>query len=390
MIPRDLAPRLEAAARRFPAITVTGPRQSGKSTLCRQLFPAHAYVSLEAPDTRRFAAEDPRAFLAQFESGVVLDEIQRVPELASYLQPLIDADPAPGRWILTGSQSFALTDSVSQSLAGRTAVFELLPLTWQEVARFDRHPGTLDDALLHGGYPRIHDRGIEPADWLSSYVATYVERDVRMIASIGDLVAFQRFIALCAGRSAQLLNYAGLATDCGISQPTAKAWLSILEASFLAFRLPAWSGSLRKRVVKSPKLHFYDSGLLCWLLGIRTAQQLSTHPLRGAIFESWVVAEYAKHRANAGERAGLHFYRDRNGVEADLLVERPSGILVVEAKAGTTVTADLLSPAQRVQEALGLPESRQPVVVYGGANVQQRSRCRLVPWHSIAGDLATH
>jgi hypothetical protein len=383
MIDRDIAPRLAAAARSFPALTITGPRQSGKSTLCRQLFPRYPYANLEAPDVRRFALEDPRAFLAQFPDGAVLDEIQRAPELTSYLQPIIDADPAPGRWILTGSQHFALLESVSQSLAGRSAVFHLLPLTWQEVCRFDRQPASLDEALLGGGYPRIYDRQLDPAEWLSAYVATYVERDVRQVANVGDLVTFQRFVSLCAGRTAQLLNFSNLAADAGVAQPTAKAWLSILEASFIAFRLPAWSGNLRKRLVKMPKLHFYDSGLACWLLGIRDAAQLRSHPLRGAIFESWAVAEIAKHRANAGENAGLYFYRDRNGVEADLLVEGAGGLVVVEVKAGETVTTDLLSPARRIAGVLGARVAGLPRIVYGGDARQDRGDCRLLPWNAI-------
>ena len=383
MIDRDLAPRLVAAARSFPVLTITGPRQSGKSTICRQLFPRHPYVNLETPDVRRFALEDPRAFLSQYSGGAVLDEIQRAPELTSYLQPIIDADPAPGRWILTGSQHFALLESVSQSLAGRSAVFHLLPLTWQEVCRFDRQPASLDEALLGGGYPRIYDRQLDPAEWLSAYVATYVERDVRQVANVGDLVTFQRFVSLCAGRTAQLLNFSNLAADAGVAQPTAKAWLSILEASFIAFRLPAWSGNLRKRLVKMPKLHFYDSGLACWLLGIRDAAQLRSHPLRGAIFESWAVAEIAKHRANAGENAGLYFYRDRNGVEADLLVEGAGGLVVVEVKAGETVTTDLLSPARRIAGVLGARVTGLPRIVYGGDARQDRGDCRLLPWNAI-------
>jgi predicted AAA+ superfamily ATPase len=384
MIQRDLAPRVLAAARSFPAVTITGPRQSGKSTLCRALFANHPYVSLEAPDVRRFATEDPRAFLGRYPRGAVLDELQRVPELTSYLQPLIDEDPRPGRWILTGSQNFALLQSTSQSLAGRTAILHLLPLSHDEVRRFPGPPDSLDEALLAGGYPRIFDQGIPPSDWLSAYVATYVERDVRLVSNISDLAAFQRFLALCAGRTGQLVNYSSLAADAGVSQPTAKAWLSILEASFIAFRLPAWSGSVRKRLVKMPKLHFYDSGLACWLLGIRSVDHLRDHPLRGAIFESWVVAEVAKHRANAGERGGLWFYRDSNGVEADLLVEGPSGLKVIEAKAGQTVTSGLLGPGLRVVEAIGPAADPTPRVVYAGEETQRRSACQLVPWHSIS------
>ncbi len=298
MITRDLANSLLHAAGRFPAVTLTGPRQSGKSTLCRELFSEKPYVSLEAPDIRSFATDDPRAFLARYPDGAILDEVQRAPELPSYLQGLIDDDSTPGRWILTGSQDLALVESVSQSLAGRTAVLHLLPLARGEVIRFDRHPVGLDDAMLAGGYPRIFDHGLDPAEWISAYVATYVERDVRTIGAVGDLVMFQRFVELCAGRTGQLLNYSSLASDCGVSQPTAKAWLSVLETSFIAFRLPAFHSNRRKRLVKMPKLYFHDTGLACWLLGIRSADQVRSHPLRGALFETWVATEVLKGRTN--------------------------------------------------------------------------------------------
>ena len=386
VIERDLTPRLLAAAKAFPAVTLTGPRQSGKSTLCRALFPGHPYANLESPDVRRFANADPNAFLAQFPYGAVIDEVQRAPELASYLQPIVDADPRPGRWILTGSQNLALLESVSQSLAGRSAVLHLLPLSYAEIARFHNAPRTLDEILFTGGYPRIYDQRIPATDWLSAYVATYIERDVRSISNVGDLVTFQRFVELCAGRTSQLVNYSSLATDAGVSQPTAKAWLSILEASFIVFRLPPWSGNLRKRLVKMPKMHFYDTGLACWLLGVRSPDQLRTHPLRGPLFESWVVTEVVKHRMNAGERGGLSFYRDQHGLEADLLVETANGVRIVEAKAGRTVVPDMLAPAKRIAEALGDAVVPPPVVVYGGDSAQGRSDVRATPWHDVAGE----
>ena len=391
MIRRDLAFELEKAATWAPSITVTGPRQSGKTTLCRATFPDHPYRSLEAPDERAFATEDPRGFLAQFPDGAVIDEVQRAPDLLSYLQGIIDEDPAPGRWILSGSQNFALRESVSQSLAGRTAVHQLLPLSWDEIERFPEHPGTLEEALFAGGYPRIFDRQLEPSDWLRSYVGTYVERDVRAISNVGDLSAFQRFLGLCAGRTGQLLNYSSLADDCGTSQPGAKAWFSILEASFIAFHLPAFSVKIRKRLVKMPKLHFYDTGLACWLLGIRSPEQIVSHPWRGALFETWVVSEVLKHRTNRGETGGLSFYRDRGGAELDLVVDEPEGLTLIEAKSATTPSSSLFDGSNRVRGHLvGVRPRSEVVVVYGGDEVQQRTdNSRLVPWRQVRAAAAT-
>jgi predicted AAA+ superfamily ATPase len=361
----SLAPVLRDRASTFPVVTLTGPRQSGKSTLCRELFPGLAYVNLEAPDVRRAAVDDPRAFLRAFTDrpnpGAILDEVQRAPELLSYLQVLVDDDPTPGRWIVTGSQHLQLLSSVSQSLAGRTAVLQLLPMHRDEVRQFAQHPTTLDDTLLAGGYPRIFDAGLAPSTWLSAYVATYIERDVRTIADVGDLVAFQRFVELCAGRTAQLLNLSSLAADAGIAQPTAKAWLSILEASFLTFRLPPLARNIGKRLGKMPKLHFIDSGLVCWLLGIRDRDQLARHPLRGAIFETWVVSEILKRRTARGELLsnwrGMSFYREQGGLEADLVVEEGGELTVVEMKSGATPSSDMLASARRVAERLSGPRS---------------------------------
>lgn len=383
MIDRDLAVKLRAAAKHAPAVTLTGPRQSGKSTLCRMVFPKHAYANLEAPDIRAFATNDPRGFLAQFDKGAIIDEIQRVPELTSYLQGLIDDNPKHGHWILTGSQSLTMIESVSQSLAGRTAVLHLMPLARSEVRRFKRHPKPVDDALFTGGYPRILDQRLEPSEWLASYVRTYVDRDVRLISNIGDLAVFQRFVQLCASRTGQLLNLSSLALDAGIAQPTAKAWLSILEATFIVFRLQPYFANIGKRLVKTPKLHFYDTGLVCWLLGIREPEQLQLHPLRGAIFESWVVSEILKHRYNRGEYAGLYFYRDRHGLEADLVVENGQKLTVVEAKASQTATQDLLNAGRQVAEVLADAAQVKRIVVFGGSAGQSRTGVDLVSWNEL-------
>ncbi len=380
---RDLAPRLEKAAKTAPAITLTGPRQSGKTTLCQAVFPQHPYVSLEAPDVRSFATDDPRAFLAQFPQGAIIDEVQRAPDLPSYLQGLIDADPTPGQWILTGSQNFSLVESVNQSLAGRTEVHHLLPLSRGEAIRFPRYPQSLEGTLFTGGYPRIYDRGLEPADWIGSYIATYIERDVRTLRNVGDLSAFGRFVQLCAGRTAQLANLSSLADDCGVSQPTAKAWLSILEASFVVFLLPPFHTNLRKRLVKMPKLHFYDTGLACHLLGIRTTEQLVSHPLRGAIFETWVVSEIYKQRTHHGRSGSLSYYRDRSGTEVDLVIEHPERLTLIEAKSASTPSSRFLSSAHKVAAYLQGQRPCELFAVYGGDQHQSRDQGTLVPWAQL-------
>ena len=383
MIERDLTKKLKKVAREFPVVTLTGPRQSGKSTLCKMTFPKHAYINLEAPDIRQFALRDPRGFLAEYKNGAVLDEIQRCPEIPSYLQVLVDEDKTKGKWILTGSQNLTLLESISQSLAGRTAILHLFPLTHNEILRFSEPPETLDSLLLTGGFPRIYDEQLSPAEWLSSYVGTYLERDVRSVLKVADLVSFHRFIELCAGRTGQLLNLTSLASDAGITQPTAKAWLGVLETCFLLFRLPPFFSNFRKRLIKMPKLYFYDTGLACWLLGIRDEKQLKTHPLRGAIFETWVISEIIKHRTNQGLTGGVHFYRDRQGYEIDLLIEMTEGITALEVKAGQTVTPDALEKSLQHSRSAEVIRPRRKVVVYGGTEDRQIRDVRILPWNNL-------
>jgi len=390
---RDLAPHARALARRHPVLAVTGPPQSGKTTFCRAEFPDHPYVTLEAPDERRFALEDPRGFLARFPDGAVLDEVQRAPELLSYLQGLVDERPKNGRWVLTGSQHFTLSRALSQSLAGRVARLELFPLTLSELWRFPSPPETLYETLFAGGYPRIHDRKLPPGEWLSNYVATYVERDVRAILNVGDLLAFQTFLGQAAARSGQLLNLSNLGVDAGVSQPTAKSWMSVLETSYVTFRIPPFARNLRKRLVKAPKLCFLDSGLLCYLLGIRAPAELVTHPLRGAIFESWVAAEIKKAHAHRGERAELSFYRDQRGLEIDLLLAHGRELHAIEAKSGQTVSSSFFESFEPFEAALATARRREPptrrYVIFGGEHGQERKDAHVLAWRELA-DLDWH
>jgi len=284
---------------------------------------------------------------------------------------------------LTGSQNLLLLESVSQSLAGRASILHLLPLSHNEILRFDPPQKSLDELLVTGGYPAIYDRRLRAAEWIASYIATYVERDVRTITNVGDLLAFQRFLELCAGRTGQLLNMASLATDAGVSQPTVKSWISILETSFLAFRLSPYHANIRKRLVKMPKMHFYDTGLVCWLLGIRTAEQLRNHPLRGAIFETWVVSEIIKQRMNQGENRRPYFFRDRHGYEADLVIEHADRVQVVEIKAGQTITPDLLRIARKTARVLDETHNTDSILVYGGDTLQPWTDMTVVPWSQL-------
>jgi len=387
MIPRNLAPTLIDLATYYPVITVTGPRQSGKTTLCRSTFPDKPYVSLEPLDEREFARSDPRGFLAQHAGGAIIDEIQHVPELLSFLQAEVDARPEHGRFVVTGSQHFGLSAAIAQSLAGRTGVLELLPLGLDEVRRFPKPPVGLFDTLWQGGFPRIFDQGIPAGRWLADYVTTYVQRDVRQVLNVSDLQAFTAFLRLCAGRTAQLLNLSALAADAGISHNTAKAWLSVLETSFLVFRLPAWHRNLTTQMVKSPKLHFVDSGLVCHLLGIREPGQLVHHPLRGAIFETWVASEVYKARAHRGQAPALFHLRQQRGIEVDLLLDSPTRLVLVEAKSGATVAADAFKPLAAAAARLDPRIEGRPIeraLVYGGETGQRRSDATVVPWQAVA------
>lgn len=386
MIHRNLQAPLLRLASQMPVVAVTGPRQSGKTTLCRAAFPDRPYVSLEPLDTRSYARSDPRGFLEEHREGAVLDEVQHVPELLSYLQVEVDERPDPGRFILTGSQHFGLTEAITQTLAGRIAILYLLPPSLDELRRFEEPPEDLWTLLWTGSYPRIYDRRLEAGRWLADYATTYVQRDVRQVLEVTNLEAFTTFLRLAAGRTANELNLTALGSDAGVSHNTARSWLSVLETSFLCFRLPAWRRNVRKQSIKAPKIHFIDTGLVCHLLGITEPGQLRHHPLRGAIFETWVASEILKSRSHRALPPRLFHYREAKGLEIDLILEEGDRVVAVEAKSGATISSEFFRPLERTRSDIDdkLPTvSYEARLVYGGQTAQRRGAGAVVPWSQV-------
>jgi len=378
MISRDLAATRKARAAQYPVVTVTGPRQSGKTTLCKACFPDKPYSSLERPDTREFALSDPAGYLSQFPPGAIIYEIQRVPELLSWIQVRVDEHNTPGEFILTGSHQFELNRLISQSLAGRTALLNLLPLSVLELRAYGAPCGI--NRLLHaGGYPRIHADGLDPSVALGDYFATYVEHDLRELINLRNIRQFELFVRLAAGRTAQLLNLQSLAADTGISGVTAREWLSLLEASFIVFLFPPWFANIGKRLTKSPKLYFHDVGLASWLLGIRQESHLDVHPLKGQIFENLVVLEIMKRLMNQGKHPQLHFYRDSSGLETDLVLEEGDGLVITEIKSGQTIAGEAFASLQKTRKILGERVKRM-CLIYGGTERQQRSEVKVLSY----------
>ena len=377
MIDRTIEPVLKDLVAKYPVVTLTGPRQSGKTTLCRKVFPDMPYANLESPDTRAFAATDPRGFLAAYPAGVIIDEIQRVPDLVSYIQVIVDERKVPGQFILTGSRQFEVMDAVDQALAGRTALLKLLPFSIAEV-RGATLPESIDLLLLTGFYPRIHDQGLNPTQALGDYYETYVERDIRQLASIRDLGLFQKFVRLCAGRIGQIVNLQGLAGDAGVSHTTARAWITLLEASYVLFLLKPWYCNLSKRLIKSPKLYFYDVGLAAWLLGMESELHVSRDPLRGSLLENLAVAEVIKYRFNRGRKNAVTFYRYSRGNEVDMILESGRLVFPVEVKAGATIASDFFKGINHLSRVLGgLPCGGG--LLYGGPEIRRQGSFRVYP-----------
>lgn len=385
MIERILKTKLQKLAKQYSVITLTGPRQSGKTTLCQMAFPDKDYVSLESLESRRFATEDPIGFLKQYSKGAIFDEVQRCPDLPSYLQEVVDKNKSKkGLYILTGSQNFELMQSVNQSLAGRTALLTLLPFSFAEIPHAVQSL-SVEELLLKGFYPRVYDENLNPTENYSYYFRTYIERDLRQLTQVHDLMLFEKFVRLCAGRIGQLLNLSGLANDTGISHATAQNWFSILEASYVLFRLPPYHQNFNKRLTKSSKLYFYDVGLACYLLDLEEPKQIFRDPLKGALFENLIVTEFLKQDCNQGRQANLSFYRDSNGNEVDLIVKKEGKIIPTEIKSAQTVDPQFFTGLKKFA-ALAKNKVLYSQLIYGGQEKQNRTELRVLGYQRLVSE----
>lgn len=385
IIARELLRHLKSLAQQFPVVAVMGPRQSGKTTIAKEAFPSYNYVTLEDLDRRAEAKEDPRRFFASHAAapGLILDEVQQVPELFSYLQGIVDQTQQPGRFILTGSQNFLLHEKISQTLAGRIALLTLLPLTIHELQQAALLPSTLEEVMYKGLYPRLYRQDINPTIWFSNYNATYIEKDVRQLTNLTDVISFQRFLKLCAARTGSLLNYTELARDADINVATTKKWLSILESSYIIKLLYPYYKNYNKRVIKSPKLYFYDTGLVCALLGIRESQDLFIHPMRGALFETLIITELFKSFFNQAQIPNLYFWRDMQGHEIDCVIERSlDNLISIEIKSGMTINSGFFKGLIEWQTIAQQPTT-QSYIIYAGSTAHEYSHGHVLPWTQV-------
>lgn len=389
IIQRKIAKELAQLAKQFPAVAVMGPRQSGKTTLVKELFPNYKYVTLEDLDRREEAKLDPRMFFATYknEYGIIIDEIQEAPELFSYMQGIIDEAYKPGYFIVAGSQHFLIHEKISQTLAGRIALLTLLPLSAEELKQSQMLPATVEETIFKGFYPRVYVQPFDIQAWYSQYITTYIERDVRLVINIANIIAFQRFIKLCAARVGNIVNYADLARDCDISPNTAKSWLSILEASYIIKLVYPYYKNFNKRIIKSPKLYFYDTGLVCSLVGIKNSDELFVHPMRGALFESFVFSEIFKYYYNASMRPDIYFWRDVQGHEIDCIIEKSLDVIIpIEIKSGMTISTAFFK--NLIEWGKIAHSNTQPYVVYAGTVQVERTHGLVIVWNDIAQMMA--
>ncbi|MFA6183739.1 MAG: ATP-binding protein [Parcubacteria group bacterium] len=368
--------------KKYPAVALVGPRQSGKSTIAKNILKNYPYYSLEDLDEREFATSDPRGFLERFKNGGIIDEIQKVPELISYLQSFLDNKKNKSPIILTGSAQLTLLSNISQTLSGRVAIIELLPLAYVEIKKMSVAPKSLEKLFHTGLYPKLYKEKINPNDWYYDYVKTYLERDVRDILKVHNLGTFQKFLKMCASRAGQILNFSSLANDCGISHSTAESWFNILEATYIVIRIQPHHQNFSKRLIKSPKLYFYDTGLLCFLLGISSADDLKTHSFRGAIMENWVANEIVKSKCNAHKPNGIYFWRDNKGIEIDFVMEQGTKLYPIEVKSGKTINTDYFKNILYWSKLAG-NKAKNGAVVYAGNENQTRTDFEIYGWKSI-------
>jgi len=378
MINRNSTQRLIYLSKTFRSVAVVGPRQSGKTTLCRAVFPEKAYVSLENPDVLEFASSDPRGFLSQFnnEKGAILDEIQKAPHLFSYLQQILDETKNKGLFILTGSNNFLLQGNITQTLSGRIAYLQLLPLSLEELKPDNFLKNSYAWHIFTGGYPEVISEEINPADWFPNYISTYIERDVRQLKNITNLSLFTKLLRMCAGRTGQILNMSSMANDCGIDQKTVASWLGILQSSYIIYLLKPYYNNFNKRIIKTPKLYFYDTGVVCSLLGIKRAEEITIHASKGALFENMVVSELLKERFNAGESDNLFYWRDKTGNEVDVLMENAGKLTAIELKAGETISSDYFKGLDYFSGLLDVDIEK--FLIYGGSQTQIRSNSTII------------
>lgn len=379
MIQRTLEEKILQAAKGFPAIAIMGPRQSGKTTLAKKAFPHLPYFSLEDISLRAYAKKDPKGFLGSLEKGAILDEIQKVPELFSYLQEILDNSSKRGWFVLTGSEHFLLHEKISQSLAGRVAYKNLLPFSFQELSGRKKNPKSPEEWMVQGFYPSVHVETLASYDWLKSYINSYLERDVRSLKNVHDLSTFQSFLQICAGRTGQLVNLSSLSIELGVSYNTMRSWLSILETSFIIFFLKPHYKNFRKRLIKTPKLYFWDTGLASTLLNIRNTDQLNQHPLKGALFENLIIADLAKQAFHHGEDPSLYFWRDNTGHEVDLLWDKGSELIPIEIKSGKTIREDWTSTLDFWCKLSATP-SNHSYVIHAGEDTQKRTETQFISW----------
>ncbi len=379
MITRQLSIKANELLNKYPLIAITGPRQSGKTTLAKQLRPDYTYINLELTEYKDYASQDPRGFLTEYQGGVILDEVQYVPELFPYLKHFTDERSKTGEYILTGSHHFLLLEKITQSLAGRVGLLQLLPLSSKEID-YSKYPlAQLETYIWKGSYPRVYDKSIAPPDFYPSYIQTYVERDVRQLINIRDIGLFRQFLRICAGRIGQIINFSDIGNILGIDAKTVKSWIGILEASFIAFRLPPFHKNYDKRIIKSPKFYFYDTGLACSLLGIKEAHQVNSHFAKGSLFENLILIELLKHQLNRGIYSTFYFWQNSHHREIDLIIPEGDQLKAIEIKAGKTINRSFFKNLH-LFEAIAQQETLDMYLIYGGDIQQNRTNLTILPW----------